>query len=65
MSSRKQSKTTKTVVIPLRLPRDMHQQIRTLSAKTNLTDAAIMRLAIERGLANVETMFAKPTTKAA
>jgi predicted DNA-binding protein len=64
--SRKRSKTpADAVVIPLRVPGDMQKKIRDLSTKSRLSDADIMRLAIERGLARVEEMFQTSETVAA
>jgi len=54
--------------IPLLVPDDMRSKVRTLAEKSGLTDAAIMRLAIERGLGSVERMFEpdpEPVKKAA
>lgn len=62
--SKKRSKSTNAPV-PLRVPPDMQSKIRALSQKTTLSDADIMRLAIERGLGAVEKMFEQPTTVAA
>jgi predicted DNA-binding protein len=63
--SKKRSKTAGAVVIPLRVPEDLQKQIRTLSNKARLSDADIMRLAIERGINAVETMFAPAEKQAA
>lgn len=35
----------------------MHKQVRKVAEKSGLSDAAIMRLAIERGITAVEKMF--------
>lgn len=43
----------------------MQKQIRQLSQKSRLSDADIMRLAIERGLDKVERMFETAGTAAA
>ena len=45
------------VVMPLRVPPDMQKQIRAISDKARLSDADVMRLAIDRGIAAVEKMF--------
>lgn len=58
--SKNRSKTPNAVVVPLRVPPEMQKQIRTLSDKARLSDATIMRLSIERGIAAVEKMFATP-----
>ncbi|MDE2101279.1 MAG: hypothetical protein KGL39_28795 [Patescibacteria group bacterium] len=63
--SRKRSKLPGTVVMPLRVPTNTHKQIRALSDKTRLSDADIMRLAIERGIGAVEKMFETPAATAA
>jgi predicted DNA-binding protein len=63
--SKKRNKSAGSVVQPLRVPADMQKQIRTLSEKARLSDADIMRLAIERGLGQVEKMFAPQTEQAA
>lgn len=63
--SRKRSKTKDAVVMPLRVPQDMQKQIRTLSDRARLSDADIMRMAIDRGLAAVEKIFAKSEEQAA
>ena len=43
--------------MPLRVPPDMQKQIRAISDKARLSDADVMRLAIDRGIAAVEKMF--------
>ena len=63
--SRKRSKTPDAVVVPLRVPPDMQKQIRTISDRSRLSDADIMRLAIERGIGQVEKMFEVPVSNAA
>lgn len=63
--SKKRSKMTGTVVMPLRVPGDLQKQIRTLSDKARLSDADIMRLAMERGMSAVEQMFAPAEKQAA
>ena len=61
----KRNKALPSVVLPLRVPADMGKQIRTLSDKSRLSDADIMRLAIERGMGAVEKMFETSTKQAA
>jgi predicted DNA-binding protein len=64
--SRKRSKIpADAIVVPLRVPGDMQKKIRNLSEKSRLSDADIMRLAIERGLGRVEEMFQIAETAAA
>jgi predicted DNA-binding protein len=63
--SRKRIKTEGALVIPLRVPVDMHARIRKLSDQARLSDADIMRMSIERGITRVEEMFRKPETQAA
>ena len=65
MSRKNRSKTPDSVIVPLRVPPDMQKQIRTLSDKARLSDADIMRLAIERGMTAVEKMFERPAEQAA
>lgn len=55
----------KVSVIPIRVPNDMKQDIERVSQKARLSEADIMRLAIERGIGAVEKMFAKPQEQAA
>ena len=55
--SKKRNKLAGSVVLPLRVPGDMQKRIRSLSDKSRLSDADIMRMAIERGMARVEQMF--------
>lgn len=50
--------------MPLLVPEDMDKSLDRLADKTGLTKAAIMRLAIERGLSAVEKMF-EPEKQAA
>jgi len=52
-------------IVPLRIPEDMRIKVRALSPKLRTTDAATMRMAIDRGLAELEKMFAAPESKAA
>jgi predicted DNA-binding protein len=63
--SKKRSKTPDAIVVPLRVPPDMQKQIRGLSEKARLSDADIMRLAIERGIGAVERMFEPQSEQAA
>jgi predicted DNA-binding protein len=63
--SKKRSKIEGAAPIPLRVPEEMRKAVRALAEKSSLSDADIMRLAIERGLCAVEKMFEKPTEKAA
>ncbi|HVX56941.1 MAG TPA: hypothetical protein VHA37_04365 [Candidatus Saccharimonadales bacterium] len=63
--SRKRSKSAGSVVVPLRVPTDLQVRIRATSDKSRLSDADIMRLAIERGMEAVEKMFASPDKQAA
>jgi predicted DNA-binding protein len=50
--------------VPVNIPPGMDSEVTKLAAKSGLTKAAIMRLAIERGLGAVEKMF-EPHQKAA
>lgn len=51
--------------VPVNLPPDMRKQVAELKERTGLTAQAIMRLAIERGIGQVEKMFEPQTEKAA
>ncbi|MDD5350914.1 MAG: hypothetical protein PHQ12_11950 [Chthoniobacteraceae bacterium] len=51
--------------IPLIIPPDMHDQIKSLTDKSGLNQADIMRLSIERGIKTVERMFDKIDLEAA
>ena len=51
--------------IPLKVPLDMQAAIKRVAHASTLSEADIMRLAIERGLAVVEKMFEKPAAQAA
>lgn len=53
--------------VPLRVPGDMQKRIQSVAEKSgnNLSEAAVMRMAIERGIAAVERMFDPPQKKAA
>lgn len=53
------------MVVPLRVPPDMGTQIKKIAHANHLSEADIMRLAIERGITAVERMFAKPEQVAA
>lgn len=52
-------------IVPLRLPEDMRIKVRELSKKSRLSDADIMRMAIDRGLGSLETLLTIPAAKAA
>lgn len=53
-------------ILPLRVPEDMRVKVRDMATRTRLSDADIMRMAIDRGLVKLEEMFAEqPTIKAA
>jgi len=58
------NKPAKNQIVPLRVPGELAGKIRTISKKAGLSDAAVMRLAMERGLDRVEAMF-EPAAKAA
>jgi predicted DNA-binding protein len=45
--------------IPLKVPADIHARIRKLACSSALSDADVMRQAIERGLPQVESFFGK------
>jgi predicted DNA-binding protein len=65
-SRKTDSRKQEVMTVPLRLPKDMRDQVRAVSDKSGLTDAAVMRLALERGLGAVEKMFQpQPTEQAA
>ena len=51
--------------VPVMIPEDMRKQIRTLADKSRLSDAAIMRMAIDRGLGAVRRMFEEAEKQAA
>lgn len=61
--SKKKSKTG--AVVGIRLPEDMQEKVRAISAKSRLAEADVMRMALDRGLSAVEKLFAAPTEKAA
>jgi predicted DNA-binding protein len=63
--SKKRSKEGAVTTVPLRVPEDMQSKIRGLATKSRLSDADIMRLAIERGIGQVEKMFEPAETQAA
>jgi hypothetical protein len=63
--SRKRSNKPPRVVVPISVPEDMKVRIRSLSDKVRLSDADVMRMAIDRGLGLVEKMFEPQTSKAA
>ncbi len=65
MAKKRSKNPDGSIVVPLRVPGDMQRKIRSLSDKSRLSDAAIMRLAIERGLTRVEEMFQTVDTVAA
>jgi predicted DNA-binding protein len=51
--------------IPVRIPEDMQEQIRRISKKSRLSEADIMRMAMDRGLSAVEKLFEPPAAQAA
>jgi hypothetical protein len=53
MKARKQ----KTAVIPFRMPEDMQKAVRKVATQARLSDADIMRMALDRGLPVLEKMF--------
>jgi predicted DNA-binding protein len=53
----------KNPIVPLRVPLEMGQRIRTLAEHNHLSDADIMRLAIDRGLRMVEEMLERKPEK--
>lgn len=55
--SNKRSKNPDSMPVALRIPKDMAKKVRIVSDKSRLSDADVMRLAIERGLGQVEKMF--------
>lgn len=61
----KKNKPAGQQIVPLRVPEDMRLKIRKVSDQARLSDADIMRLAIERGLDAVERMFEAQPRKAA
>lgn len=65
MKRRNTKSTGKSLIVPLRVPEDMQDKIRSLSGRARLSDADIMRMAIDRGLNAVEKMFEPEETKAA
>jgi lambda repressor-like predicted transcriptional regulator len=52
-------------VVPLRVPPDMGLRIRKLARNNHLSDADIMRMALDRGFPAVERMFAPQEKQAA
>ncbi len=63
----KESKAKKQLghPIPLKISRELESQLRTLSQKTNLSMADLMRLSIERGFVAVEKMLEQPAEQTA
>lgn len=61
----KAPKAAKSSPIPLRLPDEMKSKVSTVAEKSGLSEADIMRLSIERGIAAVEKMFSQPDEQAA
>jgi predicted DNA-binding protein len=59
------SRKAKKHVVPLIVPDDMQQKLDALKAKSGLSKADLMRLAMERGIGAVEKMFEQPETAAA
>lgn len=54
------------VTIPLRMPAEMKADIERVTIKSrHLTEQAVMKLALEKGLGVVEAMFTKPAKQAA
>ncbi len=55
----------KSVVIPIKMSTDLKAEIeRVTSLAKHLTEQAVMKLAIERGLNAVEAMFKNPASVA-
>ena len=48
------SKTRLQETLPVRLPRDVRDKIRIISVRTGLTSSAVMRMAINHGLPELE-----------
>jgi len=66
MKTKKRSKMPAgSAIIPLNVPGDMRKRIRVASDKARLSDADIMRLAIDRGIGLVEKMFHREEEQAA
>jgi predicted transcriptional regulator len=63
--SKKRTKLEGFQIVPLRVPEDVRRRVRDVAEKSRLSDADIMRLAIDRGIAVVEKMFERPTKQAA
>ena len=53
----KRSNKKEGMVVPLRVPAEMGKRIKAIAQKNHLSEADIMRLAIERGFVAVEKMF--------
>ena len=53
------------VIVPLRLTREMDNEIQRVATAASLSKADIMRLAMERGIEAVEKMFKIQPKKAA
>lgn len=62
--SRERNKSN-PVTIPIRMPGDMQTKIKAISKKSRLSEADVMRMALERGLTTVEKMFEQPASAAA
>lgn len=65
MEMSKKAKIKGEQILPLRVPEDMRLKVRDLATRTRLSDADIMRMAIDRGLGRLEEMFSPPEKKAA
>jgi predicted DNA-binding protein len=59
------AKRIKPQIVPLRVPKEMREKIRSLAEKSHLSDADIMRMAIERGLGALDQFFTTPEKQAA
>jgi hypothetical protein len=62
----RKSPETKPIVVPLKMPPQLKADIERVTKKSrHLTEQAVMKLALEKGLDAVEKMFAKPEEQAA
>lgn len=65
MEETKESKKS-TVVIPVRLPADLHTRVKNAARNARATNSWVMTQSIENGISTVEAMFPvpKPAKKA-
>ena len=57
MAHNNKTKPKPSTMIPVNVPEDLHSRIITCAASSRLSQQDIMRMAIDRGLAQVEKLF--------